>query len=266
MSDVNRYGLSTSAAETYARDKVPALFGPLAEATLDAIDLPDGLDLLDVACGPGVVARAAARRTASPGRIVGADLNPAMIEVARREAPELEWIVAPAERMPVADASFDVAFCQQGLQFFPDRPGALAEMRRALRPGGRLVATIWAEAPPLFTIKSRHLRAVLGEEAAAKALEPFSWTDADVVVALIRDAGFAPDAPRRLELFRRIPASREAIRAELLATPNEAALRALGETALAALCDAILRDLERWRTDDRLALPQAASLFVAAAT
>ena len=87
MNEKNRFDLSTSAAENYESQKVPAIFGPMAEATLDAIGLPAGADVLDVACGTGAVARAVAARLPQPSRIVGADLNPAMIEIARQRTP-----------------------------------------------------------------------------------------------------------------------------------------------------------------------------------
>ena len=87
MPEKNQFDLSTSAAESYQRQKVPALFAPLAEATLNSIKIPKQADVLDVACGTGAVARAVADRLAAPSWIVGADLNPAMIEIARRETP-----------------------------------------------------------------------------------------------------------------------------------------------------------------------------------
>jgi len=78
MSEKNQFNLSSNAAESYERQKVPAIFAPMAEATLDAISLPLRATVLDVACGTGAVARAVASRMKAPSKIVGADLNSQM--------------------------------------------------------------------------------------------------------------------------------------------------------------------------------------------
>jgi SAM-dependent methyltransferase len=104
--------------------------------------------VLDLACGTGLVARHAWPLVAAGGRVVGTDVNPAMLVVARAVAAEqhapVEWFEAPAEAQPFDDDHFDRVLCQQGLQFFPDPVAALAESMRVLRPGGQLHATIWA--------------------------------------------------------------------------------------------------------------------------
>src|SRR5439155_11949491 len=103
--------------------------------------------VLDVACGTGVVARAAAERVGAAGRVIGIDLNPGMIAVAR-SLPEpagasIEWVERSALDLRLQDATMDVALCQQGLQFFPDKALAMREMRRVLARGGRLALSVW---------------------------------------------------------------------------------------------------------------------------
>src|SRR5262249_53255477 len=79
--------------------------------------------------------------------VVGVDLNPGMIAVARSlPAPagaSIEWAERSALDLRLPDASMDVVLCQQGLQFFPDRPLAMREMRRVLARGGRLALSVW---------------------------------------------------------------------------------------------------------------------------
>jgi len=124
MDAAKTYHLSTKAAEGYEQQKVPSLFGPMAKATLDVVSLPDGAQIIDVACGTGIISKVASERLAGQGRIVGTDLNPAMIEVARRTMPathhRIEWFTCDVTELPFEDGEFNVAFCQQGLQFFPD--------------------------------------------------------------------------------------------------------------------------------------------------
>jgi SAM-dependent methyltransferase len=90
----------------------------------------------------------------------------------------------------VEDASFDVAICQQGLQFFPDKPAALAEMRRALRPDGRLAVATWTdvEQNPFHAV-IQALEKHLGEESAQVLNSPFR-VRADELERLVTDAGF----------------------------------------------------------------------------
>src|SRR5438445_5063041 len=136
----------TSVADAYNDIYVPRIFIPWGELIGETAAPRLGESLLDVATGPGTVARVAAGRLGPSGRVVGTDLSGAMIELARRQpAPDgapIEYLVAPADPLPVADASFDIVTCQQGLQFFPDSPAAVSEMFRTLNPGGRLTAGV----------------------------------------------------------------------------------------------------------------------------
>lgn len=269
MSKNSGYQLSTKAAEDYEDTKVRALFGPMTEQMLDVIALPAGGDVLDVACGTGVISRALAGRLSERSRLVGADINAAMIEVAKRRAPAgphvFEWEIAPADDMPFEDASFDLMFCQQGLQFFPDKPAALTEMRRVLRAGGRLILNCWAAVPPMSTEIEAVLRRRLTDEAAEKFVVPFAWRDEAVIGRIIANAGFDLAAPRRLQVFRRMPATLAAMRADMLTSPIEAALRALGDDAIDEIVQEVMDTAERFRTGDMLALPQEAHLFEATA-
>jgi SAM-dependent methyltransferase len=110
--------------------------GPL----LDAAGAAPGLRLLDVACGPGYVASAAARRGSS---VVGLDFSTAMVAIARAANPELEFLEGDAEKLDLPDCSFDAVVMNFGMLHL-DRPeSAIAEAFRVLRPGGRYAFTVW---------------------------------------------------------------------------------------------------------------------------
>jgi SAM-dependent methyltransferase len=91
--------------------------------------------VLDVACGTGAVSRAAARGAGASGSVTGVDVGEPTLAIARSRPAEqgaapIAYRQSEAGSLPLADDAFDVALCQQGLQFFPDRLKALAEMRR----------------------------------------------------------------------------------------------------------------------------------------
>ena len=92
--------------------------------------------VLDACCGTGDLAVAA--RRAGAGEIVGVDFSEQMLERARRKAPELEWIQADVLALPLEDATFDAAVVGFGVRNVEDLEGAIRELRRVLRPGGRL--------------------------------------------------------------------------------------------------------------------------------
>jgi ubiquinone/menaquinone biosynthesis C-methylase UbiE len=136
MAQTETFQLSAAAAEAYESTFVPALFAEWAPH-----GVRPGQRVLDVACGTGIVARVAADRLAGAGRVVGVDLNEAMLAVAHRVRPDLEWRQLDAEALPFPPASFDRVLCQMALMFFPDRARALKEMARVVTAGG-IVAVI----------------------------------------------------------------------------------------------------------------------------
>src|SRR2546425_693654 len=195
VSPQEQWQLGGNAPEMYERHIVPALFTPWAQSLVATAALRAGERVLDVACGTGVVARLAAQRVGNTGKVVGLDLNAGMLAVARKlgsRGATVEWHEASALAMPLPDATFDVALCQQGLQFFPDRSLALREMRRVLAPRGRLVLSVWrsieysAGHKALATALERHVT----PEAAAVMRAPFALDDPDELRALVTAAGF----------------------------------------------------------------------------
>jgi len=133
------YTLPARAAEFYESTFVPALFAEWAERLVAAAQLKNNEKVLDVACGTGIVARTAAGKA---GTVVGLDRNEAMLAVARRLRPDLDWRLGDAEKLPFGDGTFDAVLSQAGLMFFADRAAALAEMRRVSTADGRIVVQV----------------------------------------------------------------------------------------------------------------------------
>jgi ubiquinone/menaquinone biosynthesis C-methylase UbiE len=174
--------------ELYEGSLVGPLFQPFAEVLLDRVGLAPGDRLLDIACGTGIVARLAKTRLGARGHVVGVDLSPQMLAVARTAAPDVEWREGNASALPLHDGeTFDVVTCQQGLQFFPDKQAAVREMRRALGAGGRLAVATWRplEDIPFFLALHRNAERHLGPFADAR----HSLGDANAVQSLLDAAG-----------------------------------------------------------------------------
>jgi len=170
MSTQSQWHFVGSVPENYERYNVPSIFAPWADDLVEMAALQPGERALDIACGTGIVARTAARRLGSGGGVVGLDLSAPMLAVARSaaaaEGVTIEWREGNGLQLPLADEAFDVVVCQQGLQFFPDRPAALREMYRVLAPGGRLVLSVWREIErsPGFAVLAQALTRHVGPE------------------------------------------------------------------------------------------------------
>ena len=179
----------SSFPQMYERQLVGPLFRPWAEVLLQHAGLADGNRVLDVACGTGIVARLAKERLGDGGLVVGVDLSAPMLAVAAAIAPGIDWREGNASALPVGiGEAFDVVLCQQGLQFFPDKPAAAREMRRALAPGGRLAVATWRalEEVPLVRELHRVAEVHVGEIDDAR----HSFGDAAALEGLLASAGF----------------------------------------------------------------------------
>ena len=221
---------ANSPAENYERFFVPAIGAPMAEDLVGAAGLQPGERVLDVACGTGVVARLAQERVGEAGTVAGLDVNPAMLAVARSRTPagvSIEWHEASAESMPVPDGSFDVVLCQMGLQFLPDKPAALREMRRVLAAGGRVLISVPGPRPRMFAIMSEALAQHLGPDAASFVDLVFSMHDADEMAGLLRGAGFRTISAEAKPRTLRFPGPSDFLWQYIYSTPlAQAAARA----------------------------------------
>lgn len=135
-----------SIPELYETHLVPLIFvAPAADlAARAAVGAPRSV--LETAAGTGVVARALAPRLAPGARYLASDLNQPMLDAAARRqpaAPPVEWRRADALALPFEAAAFDLALCQFGVMFFPDRRAGFREAARVLRPGGRFLFSVW---------------------------------------------------------------------------------------------------------------------------
>ena len=260
---------NVSVAEAYNEFLVPRVFEPWAELLLDEVNLQRGETVLDVATGPGTVARLAAERVGVQGRVVGTDIAPLMLEVARAKPPlpnaaPIEYLESPAAPLAVPSGTFNTVLCQQGLQFFPERVGALREMRRVLKPNGRVAIAVWAELEcnQIFATYCAAVRAT-APQLTSLIMAPFSWPSARALKRVAEEAGF-----RQVQLLTRtLPIVFEegidqAIRS-LTATPVTVGVAALAPDLQEAFFARVRRELGSLVRDGKVVGETTSNIIIA---
>ena len=192
-SDTKRGQVSATAAQVYDAFFVPALFAQWTNVVLDAADVRPGQEVLDVGCGTGVLARAAAARVGDPGHVAAVDPNDGMLAVARHAEAGIDWRAGIAEQLPFPDRSFDRTVSQFALMFFTDPKGALRELSRVTRRDGRLALMVWDQLPKNqgYGRLASLVEDFFGSDAADAIRAPFRLGDptllADIASHGIRD-------------------------------------------------------------------------------
>lgn len=268
MSKEERWQLSGNAPDFYER-YVKLIMEPWVRRLVDVAALRTAEHVLDVACGTGFVARLAANRVGTEGRIVGIDLNAPMIDAARAVSPAdsrntIEWRTGDVAALPFADAEFDVVLCQQGVQFFPDRLQGLREMRRVLRRSGRLAFTVWSaitDSPysaALADALERHLGADAGARRAAWALH-----DAGELHRLVASVGFQNVRVHSTVEMTRLPLPAEFVPGHLASLPIAEGIARLPADRRAAIVEDIAKALRRYVDADQMTVPSGVHLVTA---
>jgi SAM-dependent methyltransferase len=267
--DRQTWQLDDTGPEAYERFLVPRFFRPCAERVLDAAGLIPGARVLDVACGTGVLARAAAERVGPSGAVTGSDLNEGMLRVAESVArdvePRIRWAVSDVAGMPFGDRAFDVVCCQQGLQFFPDVPAALSEMHRVLAPGGRLVIAMWRPIGhnTIFEPFANALAVHVGASAADIMRGPFAGPPITELRTWLGRAGFAPVTATIESIGVRFPSIDTFIHREVASSPLAGPVGDMEVREREAFLEDVRSRLHPWLDDAGLTFTMETWLLVA---
>jgi SAM-dependent methyltransferase len=257
-------------ARQYQEVLVPLMFAPSARELVTNAKLPQGAHVLDIATGSGIVARTAAAAIGSTGRVTALDSTEGMLAVARNQpaapgAAPIAYIAASIEEAGLPAEAFDAAFCQQALQFFDEPDRALARIRQALRPEGRLHVALWGseEEHPLTIAMQRALIECGLKEFTGFFTKVHHLHNPALVTGILRQGGFAVE---RHDVYDIVP---DGIwhasdgRKLLAATPLAAKLAALPPEKSAELGDACERQLGHYTKDGTPQLHFPANFYIA---
>ena len=267
MPNSDRFQLAGNAAEFY--DKLPARYflGPWSKGLVDAAEVRPDDRILDLACGTGIVAREVAERLGPNGTVIGLDLNAGMLEVARirgnQGSRKIEYVLSNALETGLPSASFDVVLCQQGLQFFPDQPKALKEIRRILKEEGRLCFSIWAAAGPYNTAVADAVRVHIDSETANRFLQSRNVPSADELESMVDSAGFRDVTVTHTSMENRLPDIANFVAEHLLGVPIADKVRELSEAQRAALGAHAAQSLMQYADGKDAVVPDYANIVTA---
>lgn len=252
--------------QRYGWDRAADLYEPLWQAqladaratVLEFATLAPGEQVLDVASGTGLVAFEAARAVGRDGRVLGVDVSSRMVELARQQSQRLEtancsFAAMGAEALTLAEASFDVVLCTLGLMYVPDPGLALREMRRVLRPAGRLVIAVWGERAncgwsALFPI-------VDAEVASEVCPLFFQLGQAETLARTCVDAQFEVTQQRRITTHLIFSSAQDACDAAFVGGPVALAWSRFSQDVRARVCARYLEAIEPWRSSGGYAIP-----------
>lgn len=214
--------------------------------------------VLDVACGTGIVTLPAAWAAGPEGHVLATDISEAMVRRTAEEAwrEGIGWVEtrrANAEDPVGPDGAFDVALCALGLMYVPDPVRALTAMRRALRPGGRVVVAVWGDLEQcgwaeIFPIVNRHVRSDI--------CPPFFQLGTDDALAdALTLAGFEPVTVERIGTTLRYYSARAAVRAAFEGGPVALAYSRFDATTRKEAHAEYLASIAPYRRDDGYAIP-----------
>lgn len=262
--------LEASGHDAYERYIVPAWMGGWAEDLVAAADLAPGQRVLDIACGTGIVARKAASLVGPAGTVTGFDADRNMLRYAARYAAgegvgDIDWQAGDVARLPFSDRAYDAIFCQQGLQFFPDRPGAVAEMHRVLATDGRVAVSAWRamERIPLFVILAEILGNYLALDATAIFHASCSLSDRETLRGLFAKAGFRDIHVHVAVKVARYPDVLAFLPGYLSVFPVASAIAAMEDADRTDMWRCMVASLDAFLDDDGLAVPMESHVLTA---
>jgi ubiquinone/menaquinone biosynthesis C-methylase UbiE len=257
-----------SVPPNYDRYLGPILFHQYADDLVVRVPVFQGVRVLEIACGTGIVTERLVRRLRGHGTLVATDLNDAMIAHARARIaadPALEWRQADGTSLPFPDGAFDAAVCQFGLMFFPDKAKGVREAFRILRPGGTYLFNVWdrIERNAIARIAHDTFRRFFPEDPPQFYQTPFSLHDAAAVRSLLHAAGFVDVDSVNVEKVGQSPSAAETAIGLVEGNPVYGTIMERRPEALGDIKAAVARNIAAELGDRPVRSPLSAFVFSA---
>jgi len=258
---------SGSVPASYERLMVPLIFRPYADELARRAQKLGPRRILETAAGTGALTRALAE-TLPDAEIVATDLNQPMLDVAAEQiaSPRGRFTAADAQDLPFDDSSFDLAVCQFGAMFFPERVRAFSEARRVLSADGVYLLAIWdgIERNPLTEIAQEALVDLFPDDPPLFMREgPFSYHDTAAIERDLHAGGFETVEIETVEKRSRAGSAREAAEALCYGTPMGVEVQDRQPGSLDRVFAEVMRRFEALEQNGAIDQPMSAHIVTA---
>ena len=256
--------------ENYDRHLGQLLFEPYARDLARRLDVKEGARVLEIACGTGIVTRHLRNRLPASARLVATDLNPPMIDFARRKLTGMhgiDWRPADACALPFPSTSFNAVVCQFGFMFVPDKNAAFREARRVLVPGGAFLFNVWDSLKRNAFARIAHetIGGFFPVDPLTFYKVPFSLHRRDELEALLSGSDFIGARIEEVALEGQSPSAAELAIGLVEGNPTGTAIRERGNVPVGKVIEAVAAAVAREFGDRPVRLPLKALVVSARA-
>ncbi len=267
-----QWQLKGNSPKIYDQHIAPAVSAPWYPLLIKA-GLPYMRDAIaDIGCATGsfLLHLADHKKISNKVQLVGIELNPAMLAVAKEKFStsknSISWVETDAKSLPFPNAYFNLVYCQQSIQYFEDKIESLKEIHRVIDVGGALIATTWSNIENCIGYKclSDAMSKIVGDGAKSNLYAPFSYPNPVIFKKLAENVGFKSVTVQIIDNFVRFPSIKEFVWRRIYGSPL---IENLPQNNIENVINEIVLELESslklYQGDQGLSFPVKANYLIA---